>query len=653
MSIKRFLLVGLLSVLGLSATAQKKQVLFTIDDKPYYTDDFVRVYNKNLDLVKDDSQKDIDNYLDLYLAYKMKVNKAYDLGLDKNPKYIKELESYRSQLSKNYLTDTNVSEQLIREAYDRSLKEIKAAHILVLVDENATPQDTLKAYQKIKSIRERILKGEDFGKLAQELSEDPSAKENKGDLGYFSVFRMVYPFENGAYTTKKGEVSEPVKTRFGYHLIKVNDIRDNRGEISVAHIMLSKPENPEKKNEVQDKINTIYQKLQQGEKFEDLANQFSEDKSSAPKGGKLARITSGQLNSITFENAAFAIKNAGDYTKPIETEFGWHIIKLLEKHPLKTFEESKADLENKIKRDERSRRIAESMNRRLEKKYNPKANKELFKKGTDLISDEYYEVPIELPESTDEFNKVILTIENKNISGIEFLNFIKSQQNILQRVKPLAKLKETIIENFINENLLSYYDENLENEFVEFKHIMDEYKEGLLLFDLMEKEIWQKAQTDTLGLEKFYNANKNNYKWNQRLDAIIASSVNRDFVEQTQKFLKEEKSIDFIKKELNKDAKINIMIDQGYFEQGSSSLPKNYTLSKGISDIYKDGDYYYVIEGKEIVPSSLKTLEEARGRVVSDYQQYLEEHWIDSLKKEFSYKVNEKVLKKVKKQLKK
>ncbi|MFA5556322.1 MAG: peptidylprolyl isomerase [Flavobacteriaceae bacterium] len=653
MSIKRFLLVGLLSVLGLSATAQKKQVLFTIDDKPYYTDDFVRVYNKNLDLVKDDSQKDIDNYLDLYLAYKMKVNKAYDLGLDKNPKYIKELESYRSQLSKNYLTDTNVSEQLIREAYDRSLKEIKAAHILVLVDENATPQDTLKAYQKIKSIRERILKGEDFGKLAQELSEDPSAKENKGDLGYFSVFRMVYPFENGAYTTKKGEVSEPVKTRFGYHLIKVNDIRDNRGEISVAHIMLSKPENPEKKNEVQDKINTIYQKLQQGEKFEDLANQFSEDKSSAPKGGKLARIASGQLNSITFENAAFAIKNAGDYTKPIETEFGWHIIKLLEKHPLKTFEESKADLENKIKRDERSRRIAESMNRRLEKKYNPKVNKELFKKGTDLISDEYYEVPIELPESTDEFNKVILTIENKNISGIEFLNFIKSQQNILQRVKPLAKLKETIIENFINENLLSYYDENLENEFVEFKHIMDEYKEGLLLFDLMEKEIWQKAQTDTLGLEKFYNANKNNYKWNQRLDAIIASSVNRDFVEQTQKFLKEEKSVDFIKKELNKDAKINIMIDQGYFEQGSSSLPKNYTLSKGISDIYKDGDYYYVIEGKEIVPSSLKTLEEARGRVVSDYQQYLEEHWIDSLKKEFSYKVNEKVLKKVKKQLKK
>src|SRR5690554_3881628 len=347
MRIKRFLLVGLLSVLGLSATAQKKQVLFTIDDKRYYTDDFVRVYNKNLDFVKDDSQKDIDNYLDLYLAYKMKVNKAYDLGLDKNPKSIKELESYRSQLSKNYLTDTNVSEQLIREAYDRSLKEIKAAHILVLVDENATPQDTLKAYQKIKSIRERILKGEDFGKLAQELSEDPSAKENKGDLGYFSVFRMVYSFENAAYNTPKGKISPPIRTRFGYHLIKVNDVRDNRGEISVAHIMIAKPNDVAKKTETQEKNNMIHQKLRQGENFEGLAKQFSDDNSTAPNGGKLARIASGQLNSAAFEDAAFSINSIGEYTEPIETAFGWHIIKLLEKHPIQTLEEIRSDLEKR------------------------------------------------------------------------------------------------------------------------------------------------------------------------------------------------------------------------------------------------------------------------------------------------------------------
>lgn len=653
MNIRHFLIVSLVGISGLSLNAQKKEVLFTVDNTPYYTDEFVRVYNKNLDLVKDESQKDIDNYLDLYLAYKLKVNKAYKLGLDKEPKYINELKSYRNQLSKNYLTDTEVTEELIREAYNRSLKEINASHILVLADENAKPQDTLKAYQKIQSIRERILKGEDFGKLAQELSEDPSAKENKGDLGYFSVFRMVYPFENGAFSTKKGEVSKPVRTRFGYHLIKVNNIRNNRGEITVAHIMINKPQDASKKNESLDKIKNIYQKLQQGEKFEDLANQFSDDKTSAPKGGVLGQIASGNLNSVAFEDAAFLIKNVGEYTTPIETEFGWHIIKLLEKHPVKPFEEVKSDFENRIKRDERSKRITESMNSRLEKKYKPVVDYKLLQKATELVSEEYYQGKFEIPQNIDEFNKIAITIQKKNISGIEFLNYIQAQQNAMQRIHPIEKLKETLTKDFISSNLNSYYDENLENEFSEFRFVMDEYKEGLLLFDLMEKEIWQKASTDTLGLEAFYQQNKDKYKWNERIDAVVASSVKRDFVEQTKKYFEQGKSVEFIKNELNKDAIVNIMIDESYHEEGSNGIPKEYKLKKGVSEVYKQGDYYYVILGKEIIPSSQKTLDEARGRVVSDYQQYLEETWLDSLKKEFSYKVNDKTFKKVKKQLKK
>ena len=651
MNFKQFLLAGTLLLSGLSLTAQKKEVLFTIDNQPYYTDEFVRVYNKNLDLVKDESQKDLDNYLELYLAYKLKVNKAYKLGLDKEPKYINELKSYRTQLSKNYLTDTEITEELIREAYDRSLKEIKASHILIRVDENASAQDTLKAYQKIQSIRERAVKGEDFGKLAQEFSEDPSAKENKGYLGYFSVFRMVYPFENGAYSTKVGEVSEPVRSRFGYHVIKVNDVRDNRGEITVAHIMISKPQDVSKAAEANEKINTIYKKLQQGESFESLATQFSEDKSSAPKGGLLARIASGQLNSEAFEEAAFSIKNVGEYTQPIESEFGWHIIKLLERHPIKPFEEVKTDFENRIKRDERSKKIEESMNNRLEKKYKPVVDYKLLEKATKLVSEDYESEKFEIPEDIDLFNKSAMIIQKKHISGVEFLNYIQSQQNAMRKIRPLEKLRQELTDNFVSSNLNAYYDENLENEFPEFGYVMNEYKEGLLLFDLMEKEIWQRAQNDSLGLEAFYNLNKDNYKWNQRLDGVVASSVNRDFVEQTKKYFEQGESIDFIKKELNRDAVVNIMLDEGLFEEKSNALPKAYKLTKGVSDIYKEGDYYYVILGREIVPTSIKTLEEARGRVISDYQQYLEANWMDALKEEFSYKVNNRVLKRVKKQL--
>src|SRR5690606_4615629 len=275
----KHLLFGLLLGCQLSVVAQtKKEVLFTIDGKPYYTDEFVRVYKKNLDLVKDDSQKDLDNYLDLFIGYKLKVNKANKLGLQNNRKYQAELKNYRTQLSKNYLTDTEVTGELVEEAYKRSLKEINASHILFNLDENALPADTLRVYNKAMEVRKKALAGEDFGKFAQQYSEDPSAKENKGDLGYFSVFRMVYSFETGAYNTPKGGISLPVRSRFGYHLIRVNDIRDNRGEVAVAHIMLMKQkgETPEQSVKVKTTIDEIYQKLKQGEDFASLARQFSQ-----------------------------------------------------------------------------------------------------------------------------------------------------------------------------------------------------------------------------------------------------------------------------------------------------------------------------------------------------------------------------------------
>lgn len=653
MNRNRFFGIALTCFLGLSSLAQmKKEVLFTIDQKPYYTDEFIRIYNKNLDLVKDESQKNLDTYLDLYVAYKMKVAKAHKLDLDKGKNYQTELQTYRKQLSKNYLTDTQVTDELIREAYNRSLKEIKASHILILVDENASEEDDHKALEKIKAIKARLDKGEDFGELAQQLSEDPSAKENKGQLGYFSVFRMVYPFETAAYNTPKGAVSVPVRTRFGYHLIKVEDIRDNRGELTVAHIMLNKPTDAQKAKEASEKINDIYKKIEQGESFEELARQFSEDAATAQKGGVLSRFGSGQLASEIFENEAFALTKPNSYSKPIETEFGYHIIKLIEKHPVKTFEESKLEIEARLRKDQRSQKITESLNNKLHKKYKITTDKKLFAQALALVDSAYYKKTFELPENTDPFNKVILTInKDKNVSGIEFLNFIKAEQNRMQRITAIDKAKETLQENFINAHLNTYYDENLEREFPEFGHIMEEYKEGLLLFDLMEKEIWQKAQNDTIGLEAFYEKNKDNYKWKQRIHAVVASSVNRDFVVQTKTFFEQGKEIDFIKNELNVDAKVNIMLNEGFFESESNALPKDYKPFVGVSEIYEQGGYYYVIKGTEFIPETTKTLDEARGRVISDYQQFLEENWVDALKNEFKVDVKPTVFNKVKKEL--
>lgn len=635
------------------ATPQK-EVLFTVDDKPYYTDEFVRVYKKNLDLVKDDSQKDLNNYLDLFVGYKLKVNKAYKLGLQEDKKYQGELKSYRNQLAKNYLTDSKVTTELVQEAYDRSQKEIKASHILFLVEENATPADTLKAYNKAVEARKRAVAGEDFGKLAAELSEDPSAKENKGDLGYFSTLRMVYAFENGAYKTPKGQVSRPVRTRFGYHVIKVTDVRNNRGEINVAHIMVNKAPNPNKAeaDKAKTKIEDIYKKLQQGEDFATLAKQFSEDKTTAEKGGTLNQFSSGELTSQEFEDHAFGLQNPGDMTKPFESQFGWHIVKLISKKPAKSFEEAKPELENRIKRDERSRLIAQSLTAKLRAKYPVERDKEVYKKVVAAITDSIYLMEWKLPKNLDSYNKTVLTInKDKQLTGKEFLNYVYSQQNLGISAKPVSRAAEVLLERFTDEQLNVYYNQNLEKEFPEFDMVMQEYRDGLLLFDLMEKEIWEKAKNDTIGLQKYYDAHKAEYVWKQRADVEVYSSTSEKTAKDAKAMLLKGKKADAVKTKLNTKDKVNVIEKTGVFETGTDAMPKLAVWKPGVSDVVKEGDYYYVVKVNKVLPAGTKTLEEAKGRVVNDYQQYLESTWVDQLKKEFTIKVNNDTFEKVKKEI--
>ncbi|MGQ2982403.1 peptidylprolyl isomerase [Flavobacterium sp.] len=633
----------------------KKEVLFTINDKPYYTDEFIRVYNKNLDLVKDDSQKDLDNYLDLFIGYKLKVNKANKLGLQDGKKYQGELKSYRTQLSKNYLTDSKVTKALIDEAFQRSRKEINASHILFLADENASPADTLKAYNKAMDVRKKIMAGEDFGKLAVQYSEDPSAKENNGNLGYFSVFRMVYPFESGAYNTPKGQVSQPVRTRFGYHLIKVNEVRDNRGDITVAHIMIMKPkkDNPEEAAKAKTTINEIYQKLQQGEDFAALAKQFSQDKSTAAGGGQLNRFSSGELSSTVFEDNAFGLKKAGELSQPFESAFGWHIVKLIEKHPMKTLEEVQPDFENRIRRDDRSKLITESLTKKLKKKYTVKKDNAGYEFAVKAITDSIYTGGWKLPANLETYKaKTVLVINNdRKVDARTFLEYISGQLREVPTVKPVSRLADVMFDAFTDDQLNVYYNDNLEKEFPEFAIVMEEYRDGLLLFDLMEKEIWEKAKNDTIGLQKFYDMNKANYQWKDRVEADVYSSTDEKMLKQAKDFLVQGKDAAFIKEKLNVDKKVNIIEKSGTFEQGSDALPKQAAWKTGISDIIHEGNYYYVVKISKVLPAGAKTLDEAKGRVINDYQQYLEANWVSELKKEFAIKVNQDTFEKVKKEV--
>jgi peptidyl-prolyl cis-trans isomerase SurA len=654
------LFFGLLLSINLIGFAQNstKEVLFTVDNKSYYTDEFARVYKKNLDLVKDESQKDLNQYLELFVGYKLKINKAYKLGLQDGTAYQNELKSYRSQLSKNYTSDSKVTKELVEEGYKRFLKEINASHILFSVDENAAPEDTLKVYKQALEVRKRAMAGEDFGKLATEFSQDPSAKDNKGDLGYFTAFRMVYAFENGAYKTPKGSISNPVRTRFGYHLIKVNEVRQNRGDVIVAHIMIMNPsataENKDEEDKGKNTIQDIYKKLQQGEKFEDLAKQFSEDKSSSSKGGVLNRFGSGQLSSEEFENVAFNLTKENPVSEPFKSQYGWHIVKLIDKFAVKTIDEMRSDLESKVSKDDRSRLITASMNEKLRKKYSIKRDDKLFAVVSKLVTNEIYEGKWETPADLKSYNKNLVTINtSKSITAASFLNYIKDQQKSKITLKPISKLISKFYESYLDQELAQYYDDNLEKEFPDFSAVMDEYRDGLLLFDLMEKEIWTKSKTDSIGLQSFYDKNLKNYQWKNRLDVTILSSTKLDIIKKAQKYLKNDKSVDFIKEKLNiKDGAVNIMSKVGVFEEGNEALPKNLQFETGISEILKDGEYYFVTKVNATLPAGPKELDQCRGKAINDYQQYLEENWVKDLKNEFKVEVNQTVFESIKKQLK-
>ena len=533
---KKLVLFGFLLSSILSFSQKKSKVLVTINDEKITVDEFKKVYEKNLDAIEDDNAKDVERNLELFINYKLKVNEAYDIKLDTLKSYQKEVETYRNQLSAPYLQDSAFINKLVKDAYFRLKNEIKAKHILVRTPSVPTPKDTLEAYQKITKIRDRIVNGEDFEKVAEETSEDPSARDfngrkgNKGNLGYFSAFKMVFPFEDAAYNTKVGEVSNPFRTRFGYHIVKVDEIRSSKGEVEVAHILVR---DLGKKGE--DTINEVYSKLQKDEQFGSLAERYSEDPGTKSRDGKLRKFGTGVMVP-EFEEAAFGLENEGEYSKPFKTQFGWHIVQLIKKHPIKSFEEEKAELMNQVKSGERAQLSEKAVINKLKERYTISENeaaKAIFEKK------DFRKM------TKDSLQSTILIINDKEIKQEDFVNYAKNRNN-----KPAYEL----FNDFKETEILTYYKENLEKTEPEFAYTFREYKDGLLLFELMQQKIWNKSATDSLGLKTYFEDNKTNYK-TENLKEIKGEVMNdyQNFLEKNWiADLRRKNNININKKELKK-----------------------------------------------------------------------------------------------------
>ncbi|TYA52512.1 peptidylprolyl isomerase [Formosa maritima] len=623
------------------------EILFTVANDPVYVSEFTRVFNKNIDLVKDESQKDVDEYLKLFINYKLKLKEAETLGLNEKSSYKNELANYKSQLAQNYLTDSKVTDELIEEAYYRTINEVKASHILIRLADNPSPQDTLKAYNELIKLRQRVI-NEGYETVKNEVHDGKTIYAE--DLGYFTGFKMVYDFETAAYNTKVGEVSMPFKTRFGYHIVLVQDKRESRGERTVAHIMINNSRKDSLQESAKQRINDIYLKLQQGENFESLAKQFSEDQSSSSKGGMLSPFSGGQLTSIEFENEAFSLEKVGDITEPFQTEFGWHIIKLYNKKSVDDFESMRPELEAKVKKDSRSQLINSALTNKLKKQYLTPEEQPDLSYFVSILNDDYFSGRWTLPQDF-KANDPLVKIGTKQVENEAFGNFIvKNQRRNIPKID-FNRLVSNNYEQFLEKELLQYKEEQLEVENKDYAYIVEEYRDGLLLFDLMETEIWNAAKKDSVGLNSFYSNNKENYFWNERVDAVVASSAKKATIKKVQKLLQEKQTPEQIKTLINSDTSIDVIFSSGIMDAQHQSLPKDFEFKTGVSDVYNFNNAFIVAEVKQVLPKELKTFEQAKGAVISDFQNYKEANWILDLEKKYKVTINKEVLTKVKSQI--
>lgn len=733
--------------------------ILTIGNEKISTEDFKYVYEKNNGKSPEAySKASLDEYLNLYTRFKLRVKEGEELGLDTTVAFRQEFAGYQKQLAQPYLTEKEVTEMLVKQAYDRMKEEVRASHILILCSPTADPKDTLIAYNKVLALKERALKGEDFGTLAVQNSEDPSAKSNKGDLGYFTALSMVYEFEEAAYNTKVGSVSNPVRTKFGYHIIKVVDRRPSQGQVHVAHIMArySQGMSVEDSISAKNKIDQIYVELQSGKSWNALCEEFSDDVNSKNKGGELQWFSTGKMIP-SFENAAFTLTTPGQYTAPVQTPYGWHIIKLIERKPLGSFEELEPSIRAKVTKDSRSDLNKKMLIARLKRDNNFTENAKgvdyaVSKADSSLLIGNWTFQP-------SEKNKITLfTINKKKYTAEDFFGYVFENQQAIRSTSPQVYMRNVLYTNFVNASLIDYEEAHLSEKYVDYRMLLKEYHDGILLFQMMEDKVWNRASSDTAGLRKYYTEHTSRYTWSDRAHAYIVSAASKQILDNVSADLKKssyvmkehtfdnitydknsssvnkagrsqlDKAILVLRKDpatsvivklskehgeaasvsaqrqdsilfyfnkagiktervsfsvlptpparkteaqrqtdrfaeiqiitsskkylensYNEKTPLSLQITENTYTKNENEILNKCTWEKGEYTFEYNNRFYLVVIDRIDAPRN-KTFDEAKGLVISDYQSYLENQWIDELKVKYPVTVNDVELQKLIKQ---
>jgi peptidyl-prolyl cis-trans isomerase SurA len=588
--------------------------------------------------------------MELFQVFKLKVAEAEALGYDTIPRWKKELEGYKKQLALPYLIDSVQNQTMVTEAYNRTANEVRCSHILIKLDPNASPKDTLEAYNRLLGLKARIEKGEDFASVAKSKngSEDPSVVNNGGDLGYFTAFQMVYPFEEKAYNTPVGQVSAPFRTRFGYHILKVTDKRPARGTIKVAHIMIptGREASTETRQNAEKKINEIYDSLVAGAAWDKMVNAYSEDANSTKKAGELPTFGSGtsQRMVLEFEDAAFALKEVGQFSKPVKTQYGYHIIKLLEWSPVKSFDVIRRELQAKVNKDERSKVTQDSFVQKLKTQYNyqDKSAKGLEWFVNNLDSN-YYVGKWKASELKS--NKTLFVLGGQKFKQKEFAQHVEKNFRSVRKDDAAVVVKQ-LYSQWEKAAILAYEESLLPAKYPAFKALVQEYHDGIILYEIMQDQVWNKAVKDTAGLRTFFNENRSKYSWSERINATVYECKDEHIAVQVYGMLLKSDTITSknVIEVINKDSELNLKVRMNKFELKQTAYLNNRNWTLGLNPVYSYEGKWYVVKVAEIMAPAPKEFTEAKGLATSDYQVYLEKKWLDALRSKHQIVINTDVL---------
>jgi peptidyl-prolyl cis-trans isomerase SurA len=619
------------------------QAIFTYGKNTVSKDEFLRAYNKNK---TDDGNKEqaMRDYLDLYIKFKLKVQAAKDMHLDTLPSLKSDLQNFRSQVEENYLKDEKEVNALVNEAYNRSRKDIHVQHFYVSLNDKMEPADTLKLYKAINETYDELKKGgTDYAEIVSEIKEE-IAPVHGNDMGFITVFILPYEFENIVYSLKPGEVSKPYRSKKGWHIFKNEEERPAVGKMKAAQILFAVPAgNISMRDHAKQLADSVYKALKSGADFGEMAKAYSNDRTTYMNGGIMPEFGVAKYDG-GFERVVFSLKNDSDISEPFQTEFGYHIVKRISRLPIPENKNDQAYMDNlrqEVMNDKRSEIAKEKFVREILAKTAYKKNTSVNEKDLWKITDTFAISNRKISSGKVNENTILFSFDNAKIKAGDWMQYVRNVKSTYAAHAEQAY--PDLLKNYVSIVALENYKDRLQNFNKDFRNQLQEFKDGNMLFEVMERKVWSKASNDSAGLRHYYDDHKTNYKWDASADAILFSCANATIAKNAIEELNKGKAW----KDIVNENSSQIQADSSRYELSQIPVAERTNFKPGLvtAPMINSGDGTAVfVKIIQLYPrNQQRNFDEARGLVINDYQNLLEKKWIEELKKKYPVNVNQKV----------